>query len=57
MSFALIYWIIMLLWFVFGMWSNWPIAGNNGKVVGGHVILFILLVLLGWKVFGQPIHS
>ena len=58
MSFALIYWILMLLWLVFGIWINWPAGGPaNVKPLGGTLLLFILLVLLGWKVFGAPIHS
>lgn len=54
MSFGLCYWILMLLWLVFSLWSNW---GPGWKPVGGSLLLFILLVLLGWKVFGPPIHS
>lgn len=54
MSFALCYWILMLIWFVFGLWSQWP---AQPKQVGGTVLMFILLVLLGWKTFGPPIHS
>lgn len=60
MSFALIYWILMLLWFVFGLWSNWPAQGTQGGAVppnGRTVLLFVLLLILGWKVFGAPIHS
>lgn len=56
MSFGLLYWILMLLWLVFGLWSNWPVAGPSVKPAVGHVMLFVLLVLLGWKVFGSPVH-
>lgn len=58
MTFGLCYWILMLLWLVFGLWSNWPAAGqpHNLRPVGGTLLLFILLVLLGWKTFGAPIH-
>lgn len=52
MSLALLYWILMLIWFVFGLWANWP----NHVLVGGNVMLFILMLLLGWKTFGPPIH-
>lgn len=57
MSFALCYWILMLLWLVFGLWSNWPATGNAFRPLGGTLLLFILLVLIGWKVFGAPIHT
>lgn len=56
MSFALCFWIGMFMWLVFGLWSNWPAAGNF-RPMGGTLLLFILLVLLGWKVFGPPIHG
>jgi len=53
MSIGLAFWVIMLVWLVFGVWSSWP----DLKSSGGTGLLFILLVLLGWKVFGPPIHS
>ena len=53
MSMGLMYWILMLVWLVFGVWMNWP----NYKASGGNLLLFILLVLLGWSVFGAPIHG
>ena len=56
MSFALCYWILMLLWLVFGLWSNWPAAGNV-RPLGNTLLHFILLVLLGWHVFGAPVHN
>jgi len=57
MSIALVYWILMLLWLVFGIWSGWPMTGANVRPLGGTLLLFILLVLLGWRAFGPPIHS
>ena len=57
MSFGLIYWILMLFWLVFGVWRSWPRgAAPNPAGVGGDLLLFILLVLLGWKTFGAPAH-
>jgi hypothetical protein len=59
MSFQLLYWVLMLLWLVFGLWSNWPAAGagsNAFRPLGGTLMLFILLVILGWRVFGSPVH-
>ena len=52
MTLGLCFWILMLLWLVFGMWQSWP----NHYVVGGNLLLFILLLLLGWQAFGAPIH-
>jgi hypothetical protein len=56
MSLSLCYWIVMLVWLVFGLWANWP-TGGNVRPLGGSLMLFLLLVLLGWKVFGAPIHG
>lgn len=57
MSFELCYWILMLLWLVFGLWGVFPISGANARTAGGTLLLFILLVLLGWKTFGAPIQD
>lgn len=53
MSFALLYWILMLLALVLDLWLSWPVSRANG----GRLIWYVLFVLLGWKVFGAPIHS
>jgi hypothetical protein len=53
MTLGLAFWILMLLWLVFGVWHAYP----NYFLVGGSLLLFILLLLLGWKVFGAPIHG
>jgi len=51
---SLLYWILMLLWLVFGVWSHWP----SNKMGMGHVgLTFILFLLLGWQVFGKPIEG
>jgi hypothetical protein len=53
MSLGLLFWILMLLWLVLGPpwpgvpWPAWP----------GHVILFVLFLVLGWKEFGPPLHG
>lgn len=53
MSFGLCYWILMLIWLVCGfLWFGW----RTPQLIGGNLLLFILLVLIGWKVFGPPIH-
>lgn len=55
MSLGLAFWIIMLIWFVFGLLIHFGVVG--GIYAGANVLLlFVLFVLLGWQVFGQPIH-
>ncbi len=53
MSLGLAYWILMLLWLVFGIWRDWP----NHIALGGGLLIWLLLMLLGWKVFGPPLHG
>jgi hypothetical protein len=55
MSFALIYWVLMLLWLVYGLWGWWA-PGNPHWMWGNGLFLFILFLLLGWRVFGAPVH-
>ncbi len=58
MTLGLVYWILMLLWAVFGVFPLFPReAGKAWYPFGGHLLLFILLVLLGWHSFGAPIHG
>lgn len=47
MTLALAFWVIMLVWAVFHL-GQWPWSG---------FVTFILLVLLGWRVFGAPFHG
>lgn len=53
MSLGLCFWILMMLYLLFSTWWNWP----NQYVVGGNLLIFILLALLGWHSFGPPLHS
>jgi hypothetical protein len=57
MSAGLLFWIIMILGVLFGFRANWPLTANNGWGFGSNLILFILLALLGWKVFGPALHQ
>lgn len=57
MSFGLVYWVLMLIWFVFGLLIHFE-AGLVGAYgfLGNVALLFVLFLLLGWKVFGPPVH-
>ena len=53
MSIGLVFWIIMLVGLIFGLYSNratLPVWAGNSLVV------WILLALLGWAVFGAAVH-
>lgn len=54
MTFALIYWILMLLWLVFGVWGWY---NPDPRFWFGHgLFFFALFLLLGWAVFGAPVR-
>ena len=56
MPIGLLFWILMLLWLVFGLWQNMAnFRGGNYYPFGGNLLLFILLVILGWAVFGAAL--
>lgn len=53
MPMGLLFWILMLFWLLFGAWRHWT-AGPM-YLFGGDLLLFILLLLLGWQAFGAPL--
>lgn len=53
MPVGMLFWLLMILWFLFGLyWNRGDLQGGNYGIVGGNLMLFVLLFLLGWKVFG-----
>jgi hypothetical protein len=59
MTIGFLFWLLMILWLIFGLFRNWPASPGGTALypVGGHLLLWILLFLLGWKAFGFPIHG
>lgn len=59
MTIGFIFWLLMLLWLLFGMYWNWPKEQTPAGfgTLGGNLLLFVLLFLLGWKVFGFMIQG
>ncbi len=56
MTLGLAYWILMLIWFVFGLAWHFGYASGTLGIAGNGVLLFVLLVLLGWQTFGPPLR-
>jgi hypothetical protein len=44
----------MLLWLVYGLWGT---TAALWRPAGSTVLLWLILLLLGWHVFGAPIHG
>ena len=56
MTIGFLFWLLMVLWLIFGFyWNRNDIRSGNYGMLGGNLLLFILLFLLGWKMFGFPI--
>jgi hypothetical protein len=52
MPIGLLFWILMILWLIFGfVWYRNGVGWGYGWY-GNSVLLFILLFLLGWNDFG-----
>lgn len=57
MTLALLYWILLLLYLILGAVGSWPKGeAKFGWAHGGGLLLFLLLLVLGWAEFGAPIH-
>lgn len=54
MSYGLLYYILLLFWLVFGIWLGWD-AGY--RAFGPNILLFVLFLLIGMKIFGAPLHG
>jgi len=60
MTIGFLYWLLMILALIFGGWVYWPVVGSptpTWRPLGYSGLLWILLFLLGWKVFGFPLRS
>lgn len=57
MSLAVLFWILMLLWLVFSVWSTVPEIRSNWRPAGGSLLLFLVVLVLGWAQYGAPIQG
>ncbi len=56
MPIGLLFWVLFVIWVVFGWVNDLPIWGPYGRR-GYHLLILILLFLLGWHAFGFVIHA
>lgn len=54
MPMAIAYWVLMLLLLVFGVMYVWP--GGAFLFSANFVMIYLLLLLIGWKLFGRPVQ-
>jgi len=53
MTLGLLFWVIMIIGLLFGLYTN---RATPLPWVSNSLVLWILLALLGWQVFGPAIH-
>lgn len=60
MPLGLIFWVIMLLWLLFGLGLQFGWFGPTPPQYtawGNTLLLFLLFALLGWRVFGAAVQG
>ena len=57
MPIGAIFWMLMILWLIFGIaWNSNSTAFGTWGLWGNWLLLFVLFALLGWHDFGPVIH-
>lgn len=57
MTRSLIFWVLMLIWAVFSLAVYGGFISGPYGLAGNRLLDFVLFLLLGWQVYGQPIKS
>jgi hypothetical protein len=59
MSIGFLFWLLMIIWLIFGIVASPPLTVGGATIPGwgGHLFHWVLLALLGWGIFGFPIHG
>lgn len=55
MTKGLLFWIIMLLWLILGLYLGYQTGFTWSRFLD--LVLFTLVALLGWQTFGPPIKD
>ena len=58
MPISILFWVLMLFWLMFGLYREY-IPGQPYPFIRGvgHVLLFVLIGILGWQVFGAAVKK
>ena len=57
MPLGILFWVIYVVCIIFGIWSNYE--QNQPlwfKRAGAYFVLWLLVGMLGWEVFGPVVH-
>jgi len=55
MEAKMIFWMLMILWLLFGVFTYWPAPGTKPWPLAHTVLLWVVIALLGWHTFGAAI--
>jgi hypothetical protein len=56
MTLGIAFWVIMIVWLVFGLLSHFAVIAGVWGATANVVLLFVLFAILGWQVFGAPLR-
>ena len=57
MSLALAFWIVLGIAVLFGAAPVWNSSGKDWRGAVPSLVVLFLIFLLGWAVFGAPLHG
>lgn len=57
MTLALLFWIIAGGLLAFEVWAHLNPSAAAVKSTGSLVLLFVLIAIIGWRVFGPAVHG
>ncbi len=58
MPLGLFFWVIYIIAVLFGFWANYEAAQPLWyRRAGAYLILWLLVGVIGWQVFGAAIHK
>lgn len=57
MTLAVLFWVLYIVALIFGVYTGYaPGQPYAFKMWGGSLLVFVLFGILGWAVFGGPVH-
>ena len=58
MPLQILFWMIYIIALFFGLWINYiPNEPYPLRRPGWVLVMFVLIGLLGWRVFGEAVHN
>lgn len=55
MNLGLLFWLVMAITLLYGVWLSYPRLPEERPRAGAALLWWVLLAILGWKVFGPAL--